>query len=202
MPKLAVPPEGLIDLAGLFAPGTDKFALEVGFGGGEHLVARASANPDWGFIGCEPFLNGIAQLLTKIEEAEHTNIRIHTGDARDILDRLPERALSAVYVLFPDPWPKRRHWKRRLISNDTLQSLARVMKPGTQLIFASDDVSYVRWALALVMQSGLFDWLAERPADWRMRPQGAPETRYEAKARLGGRPCAYLVFERRQSSQQ
>jgi tRNA (guanine-N7-)-methyltransferase len=119
-----------LDPARLFRPGLAGVALEVGFGGGEHLAVLAREKPDWGFLGCEPYLNGVAQLLVKIEEARLDNIRLYRGDARDVIERLPHASLDAVYVLFPDPWPKRRHWKRRFVAPEMLSSLARVMRGG------------------------------------------------------------------------
>lgn len=185
-----------LDLARLFGPGIDDYAIEVGFGGGEHLVAQARAHPSRGFIGCEPFLNGMAQILLKIETEGLTNIRLHHGDARDVLNRIPESGLAAAYVLFPDPWPKKRHWKRRFIGPDTLPLLARAIRPGGTLRVASDIADYVRWSLIHIVPSGLFGWRARGPADWRVRPADWPGTRYEAKALKAGRVPAYLDFER------
>ena len=197
LPRLAIPETGPLSPVALFASPRQGFALEVGFGGGEHLAAQAAAHAAWGFIGCEPFVNGMAQLLTRIEAGPLSNIRLHPGDARDVLERLPEAALDAVYVLFPDPWPKTRHWKRRFIGPDTVPLLARALKPGGLLRVASDIPDYVRWALIHLVPSGHFDWQAEAPADWRVRPADWPGTRYEAKALRAGRVPSYLEFRRR-----
>jgi tRNA (guanine-N7-)-methyltransferase len=185
-----------LDPARLFRPGLAGVALEVGFGGGEHLAVLAREKPDWGFLGCEPYLNGVAQLLVKIEEARLDNIRLYRGDARDVIERLPHASLDAVYVLFPDPWPKRRHWKRRFVAPEMLSSLARVMRGGGELRIATDSGAYVQWTLEKILTEPSFTWLASGPINWRARPQGAPETRYEAKARRAGRPIYHLRFER------
>ena len=170
--------------------------LEIGFGGGEHLAAQAKANPDIGIIGAEPFVAGMAKLLVKIEESGARNIRLYTQDARDILDALPEASLSRIFILFPDPWPKTRHHKRRIIQMEMLNELARVMKAGAELRFASDDKSYVSWALERFMAHDAFAWTAIKAADWRTRPGDWPETRYEAKAIRAGRRCVYLRLRR------
>ncbi len=194
LPKIGVP-DGTIDLAALF-PGAREFAFEVGFGGGEHLAAQARAHPACGYIGCEPFLNGVAKLLTRIDEGALTNVRVHMDDARDVIPRLPGQSLSAVYVLFPDPWPKLRHHKRRFVQPGTLDEIARVLKRGSEFRLATDHMEYACWALAHLMQDRRFHWTAESPADWRVRPSDWPATRYEQKALRAGRPCVYLRFIR------
>jgi tRNA (guanine-N7-)-methyltransferase len=194
LPKIAVP-EGEIDLQVLF-PGARAFAFEVGFGGGEHLVAQARAHPDFGYFGCEPFQNGVAKLLTQIDQAKLANVRVHPDDARDVLPRLPAQSLSAVYVLFPDPWPKVRHHKRRFIQTATLNELARVLKPGGEVRVATDHPDYACWALQHLMADIRFRWTAECAADWRVRPVDWPQTRYEQKALKAGRACVYLRFLR------
>jgi len=171
--------------------------LEIGFGGGEHLAEQAAANPDVGIIGAEPFVAGIAKLLSKIEDADANNIRLYTEDARDILEALPDASLNRIFILHPDPWPKTRHHKRRFIQMDMLDELARVMKPGAELRFASDDKSYVSWALERFMAHDAFEWTASSPDDWCMRPDDWFKTRYEAKALKAGRACAYLSLGRR-----
>jgi len=188
-------PDGVVDLARLF-PAASAFAFEVGFGGGEHLAAQARAHPARGIIGCEPFLNGVAKLLTQIDENELTNVRVHMGDARDVMVRLPARCLAAVYVLFPDPWPKLRHHKRRFIQAQTLDELARVMTHGGELRLATDHMAYACWALSHLMRDERFRWSAETASDWRARPGDWPGTRYEQKALNAGRPCVYLRFIR------
>ena len=200
LPGHALPQgEACLDPARLFRPGVARLALEVGFGGGEHLAALARANPDWGFLGCEPYLNGVAQLLVKIEEARLDNIRIQRGDAREVIERLPASSLDAVYVLFPDPWPKRRHWKRRFVAPETLHGLSRVMREGAELRIATDSGAYAQWTLEKVLGRPGFTWLASRPDDWRRRPEGSPETRYEAKARHAGRAIYHLRFQKAQA---
>ena len=176
-------------------PASDLW-LEIGFGGGEHLAARARAHRDIGFIGCEPFVNGIAKLLAVIERDDLRSIRIWDAEATELLDRLPSGAIAGAYLLYPDPWPKRRHRKRRFVSDENLQRLARVMTPGAELRFATDIDDYAGWALARVLRSGVFRWTAERPDEWRQPWPGWPGTRYEAKALREGRRPVYLTFER------
>ncbi|MDQ2094581.1 tRNA (guanosine(46)-N7)-methyltransferase TrmB [Rhodalgimonas zhirmunskyi] len=183
-----------LDLNALFG-GRDTW-LEVGFGGGEHLVHQAQQNPDVGIIGAEPYINGVAMLLGKIRDAEADNIRIHPGDARDLMDVLPEASISRAFLLYPDPWPKKRHHRRRFVTPEHLEPLARVMKPGAILRVATDIPDYVRQTLEEVPKSG-FDWLAERPADWRVAWDDWISTRYEQKALREGRVPHYLTFRRR-----
>lgn len=179
-------------------PGTpEQIWLEIGFGAGEHLLWQAESHPDVGFVGCEPFINGVAKLLSQIERLGLTNIRIHDGDARDLLDWLPDATLARVFLLFPDPWPKKRHHKRRLVSPETLAALARVMRPGSELRFASDIADYVSAALLAVQRTPAFAWTATCARDWRERPADWPETRYEQKAVGEGRTPYYLTFSRR-----
>jgi tRNA (guanine-N7-)-methyltransferase len=194
LPKIGVP-DGALDLQALF-PNARAYAFEVGFGGGEHLAAQALANPDVGYIGCEPFLNGVAKLLAQIDQAKLKNVRVHRDDARDVLPRVPSQSLSAFFVLFPDPWPKQRHHKRRFIQTRTLEELARVLKPGGELRVATDHADYATWALQHLMADERFRWTAECAADWRVRPLDWPATRYEQKALQAGRACIYLRFLR------
>ena len=168
--------------------------LEVGFGGGEHLFWQAQQNPDDGLIGAEPYENGGVKLLSKLEAAPLPNIRIHIGDARDIIEALPDASLARVFILFPDPWPKLRHHKRRFLQMEMLGHLARVMKLGAELRFASDDAGYVEWTLERIMAHPSFEWNATRAADWQTRPDDWPQTRYEAKE-LHGKPV-FLKFSR------
>lgn len=170
--------------------------LEIGFGGGEHLAWQAEANPEIGIIGCEPFINGVANLLSEIETRNLDNVRIWDGDAREVLDWLEKDSVARVFVLFPDPWPKARHHKRRLISPRTLESLARVMPSGAELRIASDIDDYVRASLEAVFAGEVFEWQAEAPHDWRSRPADWPPTRYEKKALREGRKAHYLIFRR------
>lgn len=185
-----------IDTAALFPFAADRIWLEIGFGGGEHLAQQAAAHPRTGFIGCEPFVNGVAKLLTEIDDRGLGNIRIHDGDARDLLDLLPEAAVDRVFLLYPDPWPKKRHHKRRFINRETVGILARILADGGELRVASDIPDYVRWTLIHVLGDGDFRWTAERASDWRNRPDDWPQTRYERKALDAGRVPAYLVFRR------
>ena len=194
MPKVAVP-EGPLDLRALF-PRAGAFAFEVGCGGGEHVAAQARAHPEMGFIACEPFVNGIGKLLTEIEAQGLTNIRVHMGDARDVLQHVADRTLAAVYVLFPDPWPKLRHHKRRFIQTQTLDQLARVLKQGGELRLATDHADYAAWALQHLMSDDRYSWTSARADEWRQRPGDWPATRYEQKALKAGRACVYLRFLR------
>ena len=184
-------------VAGCFPGAPARIWLEIGFGAGEHLLWQAQAHPDMGVIGCEPFINGVAKLLGHVQRLALANVRIHDGDARDLLAWLPDAALDRVFLLFPDPWPKKRHHKRRLVSPETLAALARVMAPGSELRFASDIADYVGAALLAAQRTPEFAWTGERPRDWRERPADWPETRYERKALGEGRTPYYLTFMRR-----
>ena len=194
LPKIAVP-SGAVDLRALF-PGAAEFAFEVGFGGGEHLAVQARAHPQRGHIGCEPYINGQAKLLTLVHDGALTNVRIHPEDAREVLVRLPDASLSAAYVLFPDPWPKLRHHKRRFIQTQSVAELARAVRSGGEFRLATDHMDYARWALFHLMSQPLFRWRAQRASDWRVRPEDWPPTRYEQKALAAGRACVYLRFIR------
>jgi tRNA (guanine-N7-)-methyltransferase len=170
--------------------------LEIGFGGGEHMVYQAVRHPEVGLIGCEPFVNGVAMLLGRIREAGAENIRIHPGDVRDLFDVLPDAAVQKTFLLYPDPWPKAKHHKRRAVTPEYLVPLARVMAPGAELRVATDIPDYVRQTLEQVPRHG-FDWLAEGPADWRAPWDDWIPTRYERKALREGRRPHYLTFRRR-----
>ncbi|MBI6628867.1 tRNA (guanine(46)-N(7))-methyltransferase TrmB [Pontibaca salina] len=170
--------------------------LEVGFGGGEHLVHQAARNPDVGIIGAEPYINGVAMLLGKIRRAGVRNLAVHPGDARDLMDVLPPRSVARAFLLYPDPWPKKRHHRRRFVTQEHLEPLARAMAPGAILRLATDIPDYVRQALEEVPRAG-FDWLAERPADWREPWDDWISTRYEQKALREGRSPHYLTFRRK-----
>lgn len=183
-------------LPGLFAAPVRVIWLEIGFGSGEHLIWQAEHNRDVGFIGCEPFVNGMGSLLGAVENRGIATIRVHDGDARDVLAWLPTSSIGRIFLLFPDPWPKKRQTKRRLVSPETISEFARVLKPGGELRFASDNGDYAAQALLLARQSGAFVWSADRAADWRKRPADWPETRYERKALGEGRKCTYLSFSR------
>ena len=181
-------------LRDLFTVPVGEVWLEIGFGSGEHLLWQAEHHCDVGLIGCEPFINGVASLLGAIEQQGLANIRVHDGDAREVLGWLPDGSISRIFLLFPDPWPKKRQLKRRLLAPEPVTALARVLVPGGELRFASDDADYAAHALFLVGQSGAFSWLAARPQDWRERPADWPETRYERKAVGQGRRPVYLRF--------
>jgi len=197
LPQLLLTPKSGRAPSDYFDSTVTEVWLEIGFGGGEHLADQAAANPNVGMIGAEPFVAGIAKLLGKIEDNAANNIRLYTEDARDILDALPDASLIRIFILFPDPWPKTRHHKRRFIQMEMLDELARVMKPGAELRFASDDRSYVSWALERFMAHNDFEWTASGPEDWRIRPKGWFETRYEAKAIKAGRACVYISLRRK-----
>jgi tRNA (guanine-N7-)-methyltransferase len=198
LPHLAVdlsrPPENVRDL---FSPPAAIVRLEIGFGGAEHLIAQAQAHPDTGFIGIEPFVNGMAKALAEIERNGLRNIRLHHGDATDLIAWLPDGAITRIDMLYPDPWPKRRHWKRRFINERSVENFARVLKRGGEFRFASDWAGYAEWTLRRVIQSPFFDWTAQRAADWREPWSGFGGTRYEAKAKREGRAPCYLTFVRK-----
>ena len=196
LPALRLPSTGPLDPDSLFATPKRSFWLEIGFGGGEHLAAQAQAHPDVGFIGCEVYVDGVASLLRHVDHLGLGNVRLHDGDAREVLDRLPDGSLERAYLLFPDPWPKVRHHKRRFVAKPVLDALARVLANDGLLIFASDHTEYARWTLERVTGHADFRWLAASPADWR-RPVDWVETRYEAKALAAGGRCTYLLFARR-----
>lgn len=170
--------------------------LEIGFGAGEHLLWQAGRHKDIGLIGCEPYINGVASTLGAIEDRGLENILIHDGDARDVLAWLPAGSIARVFILFPDPWPKKRQAKRRLVSPELVSSLASALRQGGELRFASDDMDYACDTLLAVNRNPAFAWQAERAADWRLRPEGWPETRYERKALSGDRKPAYLRWLR------
>jgi tRNA (guanine-N7-)-methyltransferase len=184
------------ELRALFPVTLREVWLEIGFGSGEHLLWQAEHHKDIGFIGCEPFVNGVGSLLGAIEDRRLETIRVHDADARDVLAWLPARSISRLFLLFPDPWPKKRQQKRRLLSSETVAAFSRVLAPGGELRFASDDSDYAALTLFTVNRSGAFAWLAERAADWRERTSDWPETRYERKAGSEGRKSIYLRFKR------
>ena len=187
------PPARLTDL---FDVPVRDIWLEIGFGSGEHLLWQAAHHKDVGFIGCEPFINGVASLLGAVEEQDIKTIRVHDGDAREVLAWLLDRSVGRIFLLFPDPWQKKRQLKRRLLSPGTVGELARVVRPSGELRFASDSGDYAAETLLLMRQSGAFAWTAERANDWRERGADWPETRYERKALSEGRKSIYLSFRR------
>ena len=202
LPQLAIDAEQVpTNPAALFGRPVTALWLEVGFGGGEHLLAQATRHRDIGFIGCEPYISGVARLLSAVDSAPESapvdNIRILNDDARLLIECLPPRVIGRVFVLFPDPWPKSRHHRRRFIAPPQLDHLARIMMPGAELRLASDHMEYIRWMLFHCGRHPAFEWRARTPADWRVRPADAPPTRYEEKALARGARCVYLRFRRR-----
>lgn len=185
-----------IDPCRLFDTETDDVWLELGFGAGEHLLGRARANPSVGFVGCEPYLNGMAAMLARAEPELLRRVRVFGGDARQLLPALRTGSLGRIFVLFSDPWPKRRHHRRRLVQAETLAEAARLLRPGGELMFASDHEEYVRWTLALALERPDLAWLARRPGDWRNPPDGWVDTRYQKKAEARGSRPHYLRFAR------
>jgi len=198
LPRLALNvSHPIADAASLFPDRPTVLWLEIGFGGGEHLAAEAKAHPDAGYIGCEFFLNGIAKALAHIEAGQLRNVRLYEGDARAVIEALPPGSLAGIYLLYPDPWPKRRHRKRRFLSSETLERLARVMRRGAELRFATDSDSNASWSLAHILRSSDFNWNPSCAADWRLAWEGWCPTRYEAKALRSGRRPAYFTFFRK-----
>ena len=194
--RLDLSATGPNDLRSLF-DNVDAVRLESGFGGGEHLIAEAAQHPRLGFIGIEPFVNGMAKTLAAIDERKLQNIRLHHGDATDILAWLPTASLCRFDLLYPDPWPKRRHWKRRFVQDKSVAAIARIVRPGGEFRFASDIPDYVAWTLMRLMHSPDFVWTAEQADDWRWPWPGFSGTRYEAKAKREGRVPCYLIFMRK-----
>jgi tRNA (guanine-N7-)-methyltransferase len=198
LPQIAVPAEGEVTSARLF--GDDRpLHFEIGFGGGEHLAYRADLLPDHGFIGAEPFVNGVAQALVHVRDGSLGNVRIQHGDALQALDRMPDGALSMVYLLHPDPWPKARHAKRRMMNDGPLQMIADKLKPGGEFRFGTDHAVYLRHALTAMRRfTAEFEWVVEGRSSWENRPSAWPETRYEQKARtVYGHEVWYFRFRRR-----
>lgn len=193
LPELAMPETG--NPLSAFDPRPDSFWLEIGFGGGEHVAAQAEAHPQVGYLACEVFVEGVAKCLTAVEERALANVRFWTEDARQLISRLPDASLDRVFILFPDPWPKKKHHKRRIIQPDFLDALARVMKPGAHLRFATDVRSYADEAMQKFLADGRFLWHAEKADDWRMPPADHVRTRYQAK-NLGDIAPVFYAFTR------
>lgn len=185
------------DLGSLFKVPVDAVRLEIGFGGGEHLIHEAISAPATGFIGVEPFVNGMAKMMTAMEGNPVDNIRVFDEDATRLLDWLPAASLDGIDLLYPDPWPKKKHWKRRFISKVNLDRFARVLKRSARFRFASDIDTYVNWTLLHCRAHAGFEWQVEHATDWHQPYDGWPGTRYEAKAIREGRPPAYLTFVRK-----
>ncbi|WP_456712434.1 tRNA (guanine(46)-N(7))-methyltransferase TrmB [Bradyrhizobium sp. USDA 4353] len=181
----------------LYDPPVEALRLEIGFGGGEHLAAEAKAYPATGFIGCEPYVNGMAKILSAIEADNIGNIRLLAGDAAELLAWLPAHSLQRIDLIHPDPWPKRRHWKRRFVQDATIVAMARALKPGGEFRFVSDIADYCAWTLWHLLRSPDFAWTAERADDWRLPWPNYTMTRYGRKATREGRVASYLIFRRR-----
>ena len=196
LPRLAIDPSTAIDPAALFTTPKVDLHLEIGFGGGEHLLAAAGRHPSIGFIGCEPFVNGMARALADLATADLDNIRLHRGDAGAVIDALPDACLGRVYLFYPDPWPKRRQQKRRFVSDDMLARLARAMRPGAELRFATDIDAYCGWTIARLLRSPDFRWTAVKAEDWQRPWPDWVRTRYETKAFAEGRRGCYVTAVR------
>ena len=198
LPRLALDIGGPApdDLAELFDRPLDAVRLEIGFGGGEHLVAEALRFPDPGFIGCEPYVNGMAKILAQIETHNIANIRLFAGDAAELLAWAPSHSLVRIDLIHPDPWPKRRHWKRRFVQDATVAAMARIIKPSGEFRFVCDIDDYCAWTLAHLVRSPDFDWIAQRASDWRLPWPDYTMTRYGRKADREGRKAAYFRFRR------
>jgi len=195
LPRLAIPAEGRLDAAILFGD-RRPLELEIGFGKGEHLAWQAAARPDHGFIGCEPFVDGMVGALGHIARDDLPNLRLHMGDAIEVLERLPDASLERVYLLHPDPWPKARHAKRRFVNPGPMNLVAAKLKPGGEFRLGTDDPVYCRWSLMVMGKRADFAWLAETARDFLNRPDDWPQTRYEAKARKAGREVWYFRYRR------
>ena len=195
LPRVAVPETGPLDARALF--GDDRpLEVEIGFGAGEHLAAQAEAHPERGYIGCEPFLNGVVGALGHVRDRALGNIRLHMGDALTVLERLPDASLTRVYLLHPDPWPKARHAKRRMVNPGPLDVIAAKLVPGGEFRLGTDDPTYCRWAMMVMNARRDFEWLAREPRDFLERPADWPETRYERKARRQGHEVWYFRYRR------
>lgn len=198
LPSLALDLDRVAEcpLTDLFEVPVRLIRLEIGFGGGEHLLARARQHPDIGYIGAEAFLNGIAKVTAAMAESRLANLRLYGDDVTPLLDRLPEACLDQIDLLYPDPWPKRRHWKRRFVQADNIDRIARLLVPGGRFRFATDIEHYAAWTLSRLLQDPRFTWTADRSDDWRLPWEGWPGTRYEAKAKREGRTPGYYEFRR------
>lgn len=195
LPAISVPEEGPLSSRLLF--GDERpLHFEIGFGSGEHLAGRADLLPDHGFIGAEPFLNGVVGALARVRDLGLANVRLHMGDALEVLERLPDASLRFVYLLHPDPWPKARHAKRRMMNAGPLDLIAAKLRPGGEFRLGTDDPIYCRWSMMIMGRRTDFRWIVEQAGDFLERPGGWPETRYEAKARRQGREVWYFRYQR------
>lgn len=195
LPQLELPETGPIDAQSLFGDGR-PLEFEIGFGGGEHLAGQAAARRDHGFVGCEPFLNGVVSALNHVRDERLDNVRIHMGDALEALERLPDASLDRLYLLHPDPWRKARHAKRRMVNHGPLDLIAAKLKPGCEFRLGTDDPTYCRWSMMVMNARRDFAWQAATPADFLTRPDDWPETRYERKARRKGHEVWYFRYLR------
>jgi tRNA (guanine-N7-)-methyltransferase len=198
LPRIAIDTDqpAPADLSALF-PRAGDIRLEIGFGGGEHLLAQAAQHPQMGFIGSDAFVNAMAKALAGIDERKLDNVRLHFGDASQLLSWLPHGALARLDLLYPDPWPKKRHWKRRFVQDESLKEIVRVLRPGGEFRFATDIPDYAAWTLQRVLRSPDLIWTAEKADHWRKPWPGFEGTRYEAKAMREGRVPAYFIFRKR-----
>ncbi len=196
LPRLSIPERGPLSAETLFGDAR-PLQLEIGFGAGEHLAGQAEATPSAGFIGCEPFLNGVVGALGHVRDRRLENVRIHMGDALEVVERLPDASLERVYLLHPDPWPKARHAKRRMMNHGPLDLIARKLKPGCEFRLGTDDPTYCRWSMMVMNQRDDFEWTAKGPRDFLTRPADWPETRYERKARRQGHEVWYFRYLRK-----
>lgn len=195
LPRIAVPTDGPLDAARLF--GDERpLQVEIGFGAGEHLAGQAAAAPGTGFIGCEPFLNGVVGALGHVRDGALDNVRLHMGDALEVIERLPDESLERVYLLHPDPWPKARHAKRRMMNHGPLDLIAAKLKPGAEFRLGTDDPTYCRWSMMVMNRRRDFVWQAQAALDFLERPADWPETRYERKARRQGHEVWYFRYTR------
>ncbi|MEG3182048.1 tRNA (guanine(46)-N(7))-methyltransferase TrmB [Sphingomonas sp. LT1P40] len=195
LPQVEVPETGPLDAQTLF--GDDRpLEVEIGFGAGEHLAGQAAMRPDTGFIGCEPFLNGVVGALGHIRDSALDNVRLYMGDALDVVERLPDVSLDRLYLLHPDPWRKVRHAKRRMVNHGPLDLIAAKLKPGAEFRLGTDDPTYCRWSMMVMNQRRDFEWLAQTATDFLTRPDDWPETRYERKARRQGHEVWYFRYLR------
>jgi tRNA (guanine-N7-)-methyltransferase len=184
------------ELSALFPPPIDQVQLEIGFGGGEHMIAQAGDSPRTGFIGVEPFVNGMAKTLAAIESRELKNIRLHFDDALELIAWLPEQSLARIDLIHPDPWPKRRHWKRRFVQDEMIERLARILCAGGEFRFVTDIADYASWTLQHLLRSKDFEWTAQGADDWRRPWHGFVQTRYHAKAAREQRASCFLIFRK------
>ncbi|PCI33145.1 MAG: tRNA (guanosine(46)-N7)-methyltransferase TrmB [Alphaproteobacteria bacterium] len=198
LPNIEIPLDGLVPTgpSGHFDSALADHWLEIGFGKGEHLAAQAKSHPDIGVIGCEPFLNGVSGLVDIVDQENLTNVRIFMDDARLLMDSLPDQSIGRAFILFPDPWPKARHHKRRIVSAGNIKVLSRILKDGAELRIGTDHMEYCRWIMAHMLENPDFNWLSDSPENWRNRPDDWPASRYEIKSREQGRISSYLRFIR------